>query len=224
MTTTENRRITVTTPAGVYQPQHDSWLLAECAVDSGLLAGATVLDMCTGSGVLAIEAARAGASTVVAFDISSEAVDCAERNAAALGEVIDVRCGSFDEAREAGPFDVVLCNPPYVPSESAPTGVGLDRAWDAGTRGRSVLDPLCEQAKGLVSNGGSMFVVQSEYSEPSTTLEKLRAQGFVADIKMSRSIDFGPVMQERAAWLERTGLIEPGHRAETLVVIRADKQ
>nr|WP_296765363.1 HemK2/MTQ2 family protein methyltransferase [Rhodococcus sp. (in: high G+C Gram-positive bacteria)] len=224
MTTTENRRISVTASAGVYQPQHDSWLLAECAVDSGLLAGATVLDMCTGSGFLAIEAARAGARTVLAFDISSAAVDCAERNAAALGEVIDVRCGSFDEAREAGPFDVVLCNPPYVPSESAPTGDGVHRAWDAGTHGRSVLDPLCERAEALVSDSGSMFVVQSEYSDPSVTLEKLRAHGFVADIQMSRSIDFGPVMQERADWLERSGLIEPGQRAETLVVIRADKQ
>ncbi|MDJ0392931.1 methyltransferase [Rhodococcus sp. G-MC3] len=223
MTTTENRGRSISVSAGVYEPQDDSWFLAECAVESGVLQGASVLDMCTGSGVLAIEAARADAGRVVAIDLSSRAVACALRNAAAHEVVIDARSGSFEEALLAGPFDVVLCNPPYVPSESVPSGDGLHRAWDAGVHGRSVLNPLCDHADDLVAAGGSMFVVQSEFAEPEKTVRSLCARGFSADIHASRSIDFGPVMRERAEWLERSGRVRPDCRTETLVVIRADK-
>ena len=67
MTQTRNAHIEV--DAGVYAPQHDSWLLRDALQRSGLADGRRVLDICTGSGILAIEAALLGAREVVAFDI-----------------------------------------------------------------------------------------------------------------------------------------------------------
>lgn len=68
MTQTRNAHIEV--DEGVYAPQHDSWLLRETLGHSGLADGRRVLDICTGSGILAVEAALLGAREVVAYDIS----------------------------------------------------------------------------------------------------------------------------------------------------------
>lgn len=167
MTQTRNAHIEV--DAGVYAPQHDSWLLRDALQRSGLADGRRVLDICTGSGILAIEAALLGAREVVAFDICPAAVTCAEQNAERTGVAVDVRLGTLEDARRAGPFDVVVSNPPYVPSDRPPEGTGPERAWDAGVDGRVVLDTLCDLAPDLVAPGGAMLIVHSEFSDPPQT-------------------------------------------------------
>lgn len=70
--------------------------------------GATVLDLGTGSGILAIAAARLGASRVVACDIDPEAAEVARANVARNGvsDVVSV----VDDAWALGPYDVVIAN------------------------------------------------------------------------------------------------------------------
>ncbi|MGV8873777.1 MAG: HemK2/MTQ2 family protein methyltransferase [Rhodococcus sp. (in: high G+C Gram-positive bacteria)] len=209
---------------GVYEPQEDSLLLCDVAARTGVVPGSRVLDMCTGSGAVAITAALLGAREVVAFDISPSAVDCARTNAQSVGVEVDVRLGSLAEAATLDLFDVVLCNPPYVPSELVPTGIGLHRAWDAGEDGRMVLDPLCHSAAALLAPGGVLLVVHSEFSAPRRTVDLLSGNGFSATVATSRIIEFGPVMHERAGWLEARGVLTPGRRTEELVVVRGDKR
>jgi ribosomal protein L11 methyltransferase len=77
--------------------------------------GIRVLDVGTGSGILALAAAKLGAQSVYCIDNSSVAVESAQANAAAngLGERIQVVLGVLDEAeaeRMAGEFDLVLAN------------------------------------------------------------------------------------------------------------------
>lgn len=208
---------------GVYAPQEDSWLLRDALEASGLADGRRVLDVCTGSGILAIEAARLGARDVRAYDICPAAVDCATRNATAGALPVEVRLGALADARAAGPYELVLANPPYVPSAEPPSGTGPDRAWDAGADGRVVLDELCALAPELLSPGGTLLIVQSEFSAPEQTLTTLTAAGLRTRTVARRTIPFGPVMNARAARLEEAGLLEPARRTEELVVIRADR-
>lgn len=222
MTQTRNAHIEV--DEGVYAPQHDSWLLRDTLERSGLADGRRVLDICTGSGILAVEAALLGAREVVAYDLSPAAVACARRNAERTGVAVDVRLGALEDARGAGPFDVVVSNPPYVPSDDPLDSIGPNRAWDAGADGRVVLDPLCALAPSLVAPGGSMLIVHSEFSDAPRTLRQLRRSGFDARIVAGRTIEFGPVMTAYAERLEATGQLEPGRRVENLVVIRADRR
>lgn len=228
MTTAESDSIRALTSVhadpGVYEPQEDSLLLCDIAATTGIVPGARVLDMCTGSGAVAITAALLGAREVVAFDISPRAVDCAERNARSVGVEVDVRLGSLAEAAELEPFDVLLCNPPYVPSELPPTGMGLHRAWDAGEDGRTVLDPLCRASADLLAPGGVLLVVHSEFSGPHRTVRMLSDNGFSVTEAGRQTIDFGPVMHRRAQWLEARGVLAPGRRTEELVVVRGDKR
>ena len=220
----------IVTAAGVYAPQHDSCLLSQALQRAGIAEDRRVLDLCTGSGVLAVAAARLGASAVTAFDICPRAALCSRANARAAGVDIDVRVGSLADALACGPFDVVVSNPPYVPVspdadiELIPLTAGPAWAWNAGDNGRLVLDPLCAAAAELLVLGGTMLLVQSEFSGVEETLTALRSTGLDAEVVMWQWVPFGPVLSARARWLETTGRLHRGRREEELVIIRADKR
>ncbi|NIL74779.1 HemK2/MTQ2 family protein methyltransferase [Rhodococcus sp. B10] len=210
---------TISVDDGVYSPQEDSYLLCSEITSLGILPGARVLDLCTGSGIAAIEAARSGAREVFAYDISEQAVSCASANAVANGTNVNVCLGTLTDAQRHGPFDVVVSNPPYVPSPNEPEGMGLHRAWDAGDRGRTVLDLLCSSLSDLLVPGGVAVFVQSEFADVDESVRQLRLSGLDASVVRRQTIEFGPVMHERAAWLEATRQLDVGRRHEELAVI-----
>jgi release factor glutamine methyltransferase len=213
---------------GVYTPQEDSQLLMDVMEKTGLARGRTVADLCSGSGIVAIAAHEQGAARVSAFDICPHAAHAARRHAVVAGADVAVHLGSWARAREFGPYDLVVCNPPYVPHDpnanyaGLPAHIGPPQAWDAGYDGRLVLDPLCGEVRRLLKHGGNLLLVQSEFAEPRKTLAALAGSGLDAEIIAWQWIPFGPVLSSRARWLEETGRLEPGRREEELVVIRAD--
>lgn len=219
----------VSAAANVYQPQDDSRLLVDAMHHTALIGGRRVLDLCTGSGFVAIAAAEMGCTSVTAFDICPHAVRCTRENAVLAGVDVDVREGTWIDALECGPFDVVVANPPYVPTppgggvEAIRASAGPSWAWNAGPDGRLVLDPLCEAAPKLVCDGGSLLLVHSALAGVQQSLDRLKWAGMRAEVIASKWIPFGPVMTARAKWLEETGQIPWGRREEELVVIRADK-
>jgi len=214
---------------GVYTPQEDSQLLIDVMEKAGLARRNRVADLCTGTGVVAVAAYEQGAREVTAFDICPRAVHSARRNSMAAGFDVAVHLGSWARAVEFGPYDLVVCNPPYVPHDATvddvqlPPQIGPARAWDAGYDGRLVLDPLCAAAPDLLADGGSLLLVQSEFAGPRQTLAALARAGLDAEVVAWQWIPFGPVLSSRARWLEDTGRLEPGRREEELLVIRADK-
>lgn len=219
----------VVTDPGVYAPQDDSRLLVEALQKTNVAPGHHVLDLCTGSGVVAVAAAQLGALSVTAFDICPRAVQCSRSNAESAGVQVKVRVGSMADALADGRFDVVVSNPPYLPAAPYPDSVpitaqaGPAHAWNAGGDGRLVLDPLCAAASDLLADGGTMLVVQSEFSGVEQSLAALRSSGLDAEILIWQLIPFGPVLSARAQWLESLGRLPVGRREELLVVIRADK-
>jgi release factor glutamine methyltransferase len=217
-------------PDDVYQPQEDSLLLIEAMASLDLARGRRVADLCTGSGVIAIAAAEAGAKSVLAVDICPRAVLTARTNALLARVQLHTVLGSWARSREFGPFDVVLCNPPYVPEADAiadpqPSSISAPPlSYNGGPSGRLVLDPLCEAAPELLDQAGTILIVQSEFADPDRTIDLLRANGLRAAVAATQTIDFGPVLHSRAAWLESSGRLKPGVRVEKLVVIRGDKR
>ncbi|CDO09100.1 methyltransferase domain-containing protein [Mycolicibacterium cosmeticum] len=210
----------------VYQPQHDSYLLIEAMMAVAPPEGLSVADLCTGSGVVALAAAAAGAYSVSAFDRSPAAVECARAHALATGADIEVLEGTWTRAVATGPYDLVLCNPPYVPAppELRPSQVpGPALAVNGGRDGRQVLDPLCAAAPALLRRHGTLLVVQSELADIPRTVNTLAANGLRSSVVAQKRIPFGPVLHSRARWLEETGLLPVGKRVETLAVIAAVK-
>ncbi len=82
----------------------------------GVLVGATVWDLYSGSGALGLEAASRGARAVVLVEVAKEAVAVCRRNVAALGlrgvRVVAQRVAAF-VGQASGPVDLVLIDPPY---------------------------------------------------------------------------------------------------------------
>jgi release factor glutamine methyltransferase len=215
---------------GVYAPQEDSRLLIDTLARSVVVAGRRAVDLCTGSGVVAIAAARLGACPLSAWDICPRAIQCTRDNAAAAAVSIETHLGSLSQAHSEGPYDLVVSNPPYVPTpsnatdEHVPAAAGPAWAWNAGPDGRLILDELCTAAPNLLTDGGTMLLVQSEFAGAEESVSALRSVGLSADVVAQQRIPFGPVLTARARWLESTGRVGLGCREETLVVIRADER
>ncbi|REF00181.1 HemK2/MTQ2 family protein methyltransferase [Thermomonospora umbrina] len=211
-------------PPGVYLPQGDTALLTEALRDAAVPPDARVLDVCTGTGAVALAAALGGTRRVTAVDVSTRAVLAAKVNARLRGLPIRVLRGDLVEPVAGEEFDVITANPPYVPSvNGAPPRHGRARAWDAGPGGRAGLDRLCAAAPPLLAEGGMLLMVQSAMCGVRATLDSLRANGLKAAVIARRREPFGPVLRGRAAVLEARGLIRPGQRHDELVVIRADR-
>ena len=116
-------------------PRADTECLVEAVICAAkerfpekLAAGALrILDLCTGSGCIAVSLAHyLPTAQITAIDISAEALSVAERNAKALG--VDCRItfirGNLlapEHAPDHSPFDILCMNPPYIPSDEIHT-------------------------------------------------------------------------------------------------------
>lgn len=103
-------------------PRQDTELLAEEALKV-LAPGMRILDLCTGSGCVLLSVLKLGREKKhmeglfgVGTDISKEALRTAEENAGRLKTAAEFRQGNLLEAAE-GSFELILSNPPYIPSE-----------------------------------------------------------------------------------------------------------
>jgi release factor glutamine methyltransferase len=204
---------------GVFKPISDSHMLADALREQTLDPRASVLDVCTGSGILAVTAARRGVRSVTAVDVSRRALATVRINARLNGvRVRAVRSNLFD--RLAGQrFDAIVSNPPYVPCEAddLPTA-GPQRAWEGGRDGRLILDRLIAEAPEHLRPGGFLLIVTSSILGTDQTLDAMTSAGLEPDIVARRRGPLGALMREQVA----RGLL-PDVREEDVLVIRGRK-
>ena len=125
-----------------------------------------VVDVGTGSGALAIAVARhLERSSVVAIDLSVEALQVAAANLAAYGLVGRIAVVRGDLLTcVGGPIEVIVSNPPYVPQDRLPTlpdDVRLyepSLALDGGCRGLEIIERLLHQAAERLATPGLLAV------------------------------------------------------------------
>jgi release factor glutamine methyltransferase len=204
-------------PPGVFRPPSDARLLAEVVREHAR--GRDVLDVGTGSGVLAVCAALAGARTTTAVDVSRRALLAARLNGILNG--VSIRVVRSDLlAGVARRYDVIASNPPYLPAADAGAPRGLERATEAGPDGRLHVDRLIAQAPGRLRPGGVLLLVHSSVNGVSATLGRLAEAGLAGEVLRRRRGPLGPVLSARAELLERRGLLAPGCREEEVVVVR----
>jgi release factor glutamine methyltransferase len=205
----------VTLP-GVFRPISDTWLLARALDGEPLPPGARVLDLCSGSGALAVRAALGGPDREVwAVDVSRRAVLTIRINAALNGVRVRAVRGDLFAAVAGRRFDAIVSNPPYVPAaaDALPTR-GHERAWDAGRDGRALLDRICAGAPAHLRPGGVLLVVHSSLLGLAPTVEAL--DGLEVDVAARETGPLGPLMRARRA----AGLIPPDADEEDVLVVR----
>jgi release factor glutamine methyltransferase len=208
-------------PRSVYTPQADTRLLRRALCRERITRDTDVLDLGTGSGMLAMEAARLG-GRVTAVDISWRAVAVTWINALLNGQRLRVRHGDLTAALPGGRrFDLVIANPPYVPAPGDAPPRGRARAWDAGADGRMLIDRICDTAPRVLRPTGTLLIVHSHLCGTGATLTRLAAAGLSAQVVERTRLPFGQVLRSRLDWLRERGLAADG-TTEELVVIRAE--
>lgn len=149
-------------------------LVAELLVDGGIdyfLHESThrVLDLCTGNGSLAIIAASVYPEVMVdAADISTDALAVARINVDKHGLQERVRLVESDGLRDLpGPYDLILCNPPYVNAQSmaslpaeylAEPQIALSGNQAGGIDGMDFIRVLMQQAPQCMSSAGVLVL------------------------------------------------------------------
>ncbi len=140
----------------VYRPREDSYLLAEHV---RRLVHGEVLDMGTGSGIQAVEAAaKPEVIRVVAVDVNPAAVEAAERLAESRGVEGKMKFATSDLFENVeGVYDWIVFNPPYLPGEG-----GADEAsWAGGENGAETVRRFLREAHGRLKKNGSILMVYS---------------------------------------------------------------
>jgi release factor glutamine methyltransferase len=209
-------------PPGVFRPISDTWLLADALDRESLPPGARVLDLCAGSGALAIRAALDGPRVVTAVDVSRRAVLAIRLNAALNRVRVRALRGDLFGAVAGERFDAIVSNPPYVPAPTDQLPVrGRARAWDAGRDGRALLDRICARARTHLRPGGLLLLVHSSLLGLEPTLEALSAHGLAVDVAVRRRGPLGPLMAGRRPHLEAAGMLRAAQDDEDVLVVRA---
>jgi len=135
---------------GVYPPSEDSYFLIECIE----VEKEKSLDMGTGTGIIALHMAKKGA-IVTAADKNAEAVINAKENAKINGLNINVvQSDLFSSIHEN--FDVIVFNPPYLPSDEV-----YSEAWNGGKDGVEIAERFLEEAKDYLNPKGRMYLLLS---------------------------------------------------------------
>jgi methylase of polypeptide subunit release factors len=178
----------LTVPPTVFHPRFfiSSECFAKC-IASLDLAGKCVADIGTGSGILALAAARAGSTLAVATDINPAAALAAAENARANGLEgrVAALCSDLLSAIAERPvFDVILSSPPKHAGEPCDLA---DAAWHAGPGYRHV-EAMFAQAKLRLKPGGRMYVMLSTDSDLDLFGKLIANAGFCASLVLQHSI------------------------------------
>jgi release factor glutamine methyltransferase len=192
-------------------------MLIDAFAERGPVPPAFVLDVCSGSGIQGIMAARAG-HRVVSVDSTREAVQATLLNALLNDVEIEALRGDLFDPLGGWRFDAVLANPPYVPT---PPGAESATWCDGGPNGRLVIDRICMESRRVLAAGGALWMVQSSLADIPLTIRTLEIAGYDAEIVASEEIELGPVSRSRLDYLVDGGFLAPGADSEQLVVIEA---
>jgi release factor glutamine methyltransferase len=183
--------------ARVLIPRPETELLVEAALHAlPKDAPSQALDVCTGSGCIAISlAAERPRATVLATDLSADACALARENAEKLGvgDRVSILQGDlFAPVPADARFALIVSNPPYIssgeiPSLSAEVRREPHLALDGGADGLVVLRRVIEGARRLLQAGGLLAMEMAE-TQGSAVKELLQAAGFV-DVRVEKDLE-----------------------------------
>ena len=175
------RRLTLAVDPRVLVPRPETEIVVERCL--ALLAGETesrVLDVGTGSGAIALAIAdEHPGARVTALDASEEALAVARENARRTGLEIELVRGDLFAGLPAGPWDLVVSNPPYVRAEEV-EGLNPEvRDWEPRTAlvGEGTTEAVARDALRVLRPGGAV-VLETAADDATRTAALLRALGY----------------------------------------------
>lgn len=177
----------------IYEPSEDTFQILECL---DVKKDDAVLEVGSGSGLIALECARRGCD-VVCSDVNPYAVIMSEinykKNQSVLSGSVDIRYGDLLSVLDSDEcFDVVVFNPPYLPTklDERVGGSGwFDIAVDGGFSGLFHTFRFLNDIKDFVKPGGFVYFVYSSYSDEIKLKSFLEEKKFDGRVVSSISFD-----------------------------------
>ena len=167
-------------PAQVYTPEADTYLLLDAARVE-VKAGDRVLEIGTGSGLIAAELAQV--TGVVATDINPHAVLCARQKGVDVVQS-DLFCGIRST------FDLIVFNPPYLPTQPEERiNDWLEHALDGGLNGRVVIGRFAGQAGRVLAPKGRILLLISSLTGLPEVRDLFFKEGFVSEILLRKAVE-----------------------------------
>ncbi|MGE5187435.1 MAG: HemK2/MTQ2 family protein methyltransferase [Betaproteobacteria bacterium] len=173
----------------VYEPAEDSFLFSE---NIEIASDDCVLDLGTGSGILAVLAAKKG-GLVVAVDLNPHAIRCAHENAKlnhVQSKISFVQADLFTALVSDSTFDVILFNAPYLPSEEGEASSWIGRSWAGGASGREVVDRFITEVTRHLKFDGKVLLMQSTLTGVQETIDRFNTIKFKAAVKAAQNLPF----------------------------------
>ena len=167
-------------PSQVYLPEADTWLLLDAGREE-VKAGDRVLEIGTGSGLIAAELAQV--TGVVATDINPHAVLCARQKGVDVVQS-DLFCGIRST------FDLIVFNPPYLPTQPEERiNDWLEHALDGGLNGRVVIGRFAGQAGRVLAPKGRILLLISSLTGLPEVRDLFFKEGFVSEILLRKAVE-----------------------------------
>jgi release factor glutamine methyltransferase len=164
----------------VYTPEADTYLLLDAALGE-VKQGDRVLEVGTGSGLIASELAKV--TGVVATDINPHAVLCARKKG-----VVVVQSDLFAGIRST--FDLILFNPPYLPTQPEERiDDWLEHALNGGENGRVVIGRFAEQVGRVLAPGGRILLLISSLTGLPEVRDLFFQSGFLSEILVKKIVE-----------------------------------
>ena len=191
-------------------PRQDTELLVETAIEELKkmkmpIGGLDVLDLCCGSGAIAVSIAyhmKGSKIKIVASDISSQAIELAKINAKNNGvsDVIDFKVGDLFEpfpknrkGKGKKQFNLIASNPPYIKSDSLTTLMREVRehepmiALDGGIDGLDFYKRIIDDARSYLKSGG-LLLLEIGYDQGQRVPELIRERGYYGEPKVLKDL------------------------------------
>lgn len=203
----------------VYEPAEDTFLMADCAVsafsayresDQFNDDGYFVLEVGCGSGfVSAFLQNHFSDLHLLAVDINPAAVMCAQMNGVRSFESdmfgifekprrlrsIDTPIEDVTPAKPPLGFDLILFNPPYLPtSEEEKVSGMLNYAFDGGVSGRDSIDRFLNEAGAYLKDGGFFLLLISSLTGLDEVSEEMKKKGFSVEVIGTTKVSFEELM------------------------------
>ncbi len=167
----------------VYEPEEDSYLIRDSLPKD--LTGLRVLDMGCGSGILGIEAAKRG-GIVTAVDVDDEAIKKTSDEKEKQGVKITVKKSNLFSNLTGEEFDLIICNPPYLPNEPTDPDIALD----GGREGWEFISRFLNKARKHLNKEGKIILLYSSRTNPEKVRILMETYGFEHKIINEKRVGF----------------------------------
>ncbi|MGU3497218.1 peptide chain release factor N(5)-glutamine methyltransferase [Mycobacterium sp. C31M] len=189
--------VTVTVGPGVFIPRPETEALLEWAQGIELPSGGVIVDLCTGSGALALAlATHRPDARVIAVEQSEDALRYARTNVGGAVRLVRADVTAPDLLSELdGTVDLIVANPPYIPdgADLEPEVAEHDphSALFGGPDGMSVIGPIVTLAARLLRPGGQIGVEHDDTTSEATVTLFTRSGAFT-DVAARRDLTGRP--------------------------------